>query len=151
MDNNASIRIRNRVSRVMANVLLISGVDGNPEETYDIVVRRFGSKIADIVSSCIALQKAIGEDVVSSELRPSCPRFNAAFATEEMEDINHNGRQQKSQATHEKALVLCTTEIGLRRYEKQAIKDGGERAAIIVMLKARVALTSLVDEMVKGS
>ena len=134
----------------LADVLLVSGANVYPQEMKSTVAARFGDKVAEIVTSSLAMQKATGEKVVSADMHIDCPIFDVKYADMEMEDVNDNSRRHVAGRTY--ANVLCTTELGLRRSEKHAngVQYGSEDITNIVMLKARVALRSLEDELTPG-
>lgn len=100
----------------------------------------FTSKVTDIVAQGLAIQKAVGEDMSSSDLQLLCPPCGEPFSARTMEDVEDCGRRRKRNAVDGKR-VLCVNALGLQRCEKVAGEEGaaGEVKAV-VLLKAKVAL-----------
>jgi hypothetical protein len=96
-------------------------------------------KVSDIVTESIKVQKAIGEDIASSDFQIICPRANELFHSDSMEDIDDCGRKRRKVVAA--VPILCTTALGLRRREKLANEDGKEgEIRTMTLLKAKVAL-----------
>ncbi|GJE90678.1 hypothetical protein PsYK624_068220 [Phanerochaete sordida] len=96
----------------------------------------FADKARDIVVQSLAVQKAIGEDVASADFQLICPSAAGAalFDESSMEDLNARKRD-KLRKSRDSSLVLCTTDIGLRRCEKV---EGQVNVAVVA--KAKVIL-----------
>lgn len=135
----------------MSNILLVSGAATDAQNVSRAMEEQFGDKVVDIVTSSIAVQRAVGEDIVSSDFQITCPRFNENFVVEEMEDVNDDGRQPMSRGVSTKSTVLCATDIGLKRRENRNSGDpvGTSEVVAVTMLKSRVALSSLADELLE--
>lgn len=128
----------------LADVLRISGAK-------DIVflaegVDRYRDKVRDLVLQSSEIQRAIGEEVSSSDFQVICPPFSGEFCADSMENVDDCGRG-KSRISDDGRVLLCCTELGLRRCENVAGRDGGRgegegEGEIIstTLIKAKVAL-----------
>jgi len=90
------------------------------------------------------VNKIIGEDVTSGDLEILAVPPGTAFDPSSMEDVYNEGALTRSGGTR----VLCTTDLGLRK--KVRVGTTGEREkqwAVIILLKPKVALESVVDIM----
>lgn len=100
----------------------------------------FANKARDIVVQCMAVQKAIGEDVASSDFQLICPSANATFNAAGMQNMDDRSRE-KQPRDYNGLPVLCTTEIGLCRREKMEIEGSKVgRIQAITVIKAKVVL-----------
>lgn len=102
-------------------------------------------KVRDIVQQSLDIQRSIGEEVVSSDFQIICPSYEAPFSSKLMEDVNDCGRRRTEQVT-ESCMVLCTTELGLRRREKVAREEGVDEIVTTTLMKAKVALCAPVKQ-----
>ena len=112
----------------------------------------FGEKLGALVAACTALAKALGEDIIASDIRLFCPFFDDKYLKGIMDDASEGGRAKpsKAQPLAHTPPVLCTTELGLQRCEK-VVGDGGvQESSRIMMLKPQVLLASFVEEMIGG-
>ena len=118
-------------------VLRISGAGGiGDSKSWGMA---FADRARDIAVQCMAVQKAIGEDVASSDFQLICPSSNELYDTAIMEDIDNCGHNKRLTPKDGGGLpVLCTIELGLRRCEKVEA-EGGE-IQVATMMKAKVAL-----------
>lgn len=83
----------------------------------------FGDKVHDVVVQAFALQKAIGEGVLSAEYQVIRPLGQSTFSSDLMADVDDCGRG-KGKTKSSGKLVLCTTGIGLSKVRR--VEDDGE-------------------------
>ena len=109
-------------------VLRISGAGGiGDSKSWGMA---FADRARDIAVLCMAVQKAIGEDVASSDFQLICPSSSELYDTAIMEDIESCGRNKRPTPKDGGSLpVLCTIELGLRRCEKVEVEGGGIQVA----------------------
>lgn len=101
----------------------------------------FADKARDIVEQCMAVQKAIGEDVASSDFQIICPSVSELYDATIMEDVNDCGRNKRPTPKDGGGLpVLCTLEFGLRRFEKLEAGGSASEIQVATVMKAKVAL-----------
>lgn len=123
---------------VLGHILCVSGAKtaANSVTSGD----RYRDKVQDLVLQSLEVQRAIGEEVSSSDFQVICPPFNDEFCADSMENIDDCGRG-KSRMSDNGRLVLCCTELGLRRCENVAGRDDGEGEIVsTTLIKAKVAL-----------
>ena len=145
--SNAASSATDHIVSALLNVLVVSGLDARPESLKSTITAQYREKVAEIVSSSLALQRATGEEVISSDVQILCPLCDDNFRGDEMEDIDDSKRETATRKTY--ANVMCTTEIGLSRRERRVDTTSESSGDIVaaVMLKARVALISLAAEL----
>lgn len=122
-------------------------MDGTMQEIYDALVKKHGEKMKNVVESSLELRRSIGEQILSSDLETIVAANGEVYSADTMEDAYDTGEASKGSGTAENR-VLCTTAHGLRRLEKR--EGGGDdepRWQSTVLLKPKVALTSLVGEL----
>ena len=121
----------------LGKVLVISGaVDIDREDTWGTGYKQ---KVRDIVEQSMAIHKAVGEDISSSDLEIICPYFSTIFSPAAMQDVDDCGRNRE-QKTDRKRVVMCTTELGLGKCEQIAEEKGKSEVRRVVLMKAKVAL-----------
>lgn len=126
-----------RLIHSLGKVLIISGA--RDVDRTDGWGASYKQKVRDIVEQSMAIHKAVGEDISSSDLVIICPSGSSTFSTDAMEDVDDCGRN-RTQKTERKRLVLCTTELGLGRREQVAGEKGKSEVHSAVLMKAKVAL-----------
>ena len=147
-----TLQLQNNLVATISAVLEVAGEERwETPQLCNVIGQTYGEKISSLVYASIALGKALGEDIIASDIQVYCPVFNTEFAQETMDDASAGGHPQTRAApplAHPEP-VLCTTEIGLRRYARvvNVGSDDTKKNPIITMLKPRVLLTSFVDEM----
>ncbi|KAI0690377.1 hypothetical protein BC835DRAFT_1281177 [Cytidiella melzeri] len=134
--------------RGLLDILVTSGVPMAVGAIEEKARATFGDEFATIARQVLELQKVIGQDVTSSEFQVLCSKHDDQFLAEFMQDIDDGGARAKEDTrTREGLPIMCTTELGLQRRGKRAgvkgEKDVEERS---VMLKAKVAMPSLVED-----
>ncbi|KAF7799217.1 hypothetical protein EIP86_010449 [Pleurotus ostreatoroseus] len=136
------------------DILLVSGCSANVDHVANILEGKFTEKIRDIIADSINLQKAIGQDVLFSDLQIICPFYDEIFKPEEMEDADdkgHHGKRRAMSRAPKHARVLCASTLGLRKCEKRAVRDDPQREEVVtaIVLKAEVMLTSFAEDLVR--
>lgn len=110
-------------------------------------IEAFDERIRDIVIHSVAIQRTIGEEVISGDFKIVCPRNGDMFSAGCMEDVDDCGRSRKCKGT-DGGVVLCTTELGLRRFERLTEADGTSGLSkVVTVVKAKVALPDVQGEL----
>lgn len=86
----------------------------------------------------------IREEVKSCEFTMIHARHDEKFLGEYLENIDQ-GRDKTDEKASDGSPLLCTTELGLLRLEKR-LEGGVERVERTVIMRAKVALCSMVQE-----
>lgn len=119
--------------------------DGSSSEHVTEVIRE---KIGGMFAAARELRRAIGEEVSSCEFALVYPKCHAQFDPATMEDMDAEDRREGSTKAAGDHRILCTTEIGLCRYEgRRGTGAVLPESQATNMLKAKVALLSMVDEL----
>ena len=148
------VDISGGIVRNLSRILLISGatVCGNSqfEAVRDTVHATFGEKVGSIVKSALDIRKVVGEEMTTTEFEVFCPRYGQRFVADTMEDVDApSARDETNVSSETNEVILCTTDLGLRRYGKKAAAGGGEEEwEERVLLKAKVALPALMEDFV---
>ncbi|KAH9933534.1 hypothetical protein B0H21DRAFT_699480 [Amylocystis lapponica] len=126
----------------IADVLHIARVPGQWHQT---VVQEHGSRLKGLVGMMLQLRKAIGEEIIASDFRPTLVLGKHDFDPESMED-GFGGPSQKLAPTS-RIRVFCTTGLGLQRWERiQSEGDSGSWLGTIA-LKPKVLLETVLTEL----
>ncbi|KAI0338759.1 hypothetical protein BDW22DRAFT_1487442 [Trametopsis cervina] len=128
----------------LANILLLAGTPWSRAVIVNKVRSDFGERISAIVKSIFALRWMIREEVKSSDFVIIHARHDAKFHCDSLENVDQ-GRDKSDEKASDGSPVLCTTELGLRRLEKR-LEGGVERVERTVIMRAKVALCSMVQE-----
>lgn len=136
------------------DVLVVAGVRLASDAMRGRIEEVFGERISAVVLQTVELRKIVGEDMLSSEFEILCPRHSHRFQEEWMEDAEGAGSPRdhghRSRRKHtQTAAVLCTTELGLSRHEKKSTDGPNDNVESRVIIKAKVMLSSVVDEFVR--
>lgn len=129
----------NAVAKKLVDILITAGCQGSYETVLETVSDKFSDKIRIITNASLRINHAIGEEITSSDLEPICTPFGIVFEQAAMVDIGDNHASRKKVDR-----VLCVTEIGLQRVERQI--DGNRSwMKTTLLLKPKVALEAVVD------
>jgi hypothetical protein len=129
----------NAVAKKLVDILITAGCQGSYETVLETVCEKFSDKIGVITNASLRINHAIGEEVTSSDLEPVCTPFGIIFQQAAMVDIGDNHASRKKVDR-----VLCVTEIGLQRVERQT--DGNRSwMETTLLLKPKVALEAVED------
>ena len=125
----------------LVDILLASGCEGPRSYVCDKLTKKFGHRLSVIATLAIGLNKAIGEDTMSCTMTALSIPHSVEFTPRFMEDAYD---ETQKQLTSQSSKVLCTVELGLQKDEKDT---NGDRGSATVILKPKVALESLTDDM----
>jgi hypothetical protein len=130
----------------LVDILILAAVPFPLDNIRERVRDTFGERISAIVGRALELRKVLGEDMTSSEFEVLCPRYYEQLRDEFMEDTEALSDSHRKQKQAHPELVLCTTELGLYRYERKS-KDG-EKVELErnVLARAKVLLCSMAEE-----
>ena len=124
----------------LVDILVIAGVPSSNEKISSRIQNSFGERISTIVARTLELRKVVGVDITDSELEILRPQYGDCFHREVMEDIEEVGSSRRTVMSQDGQLVLCTTDIGLRKREKK----GGGIIEGSILIKPKVALSSMI-------
>lgn len=127
----------------LVEILLASGCEGPRSHIGDKLTKKFGHRLSVIATLAIGLNKAIGEDSMSYGMTAISMPHGVEFIPRIMEDAYEETQEQ---STSQPSRVLCTAELGLQRDDKDSTNGQG-RGSTLVILKPKVALESLTDNM----
>lgn len=127
-----------RLNTCVAEILFLSGAAGTAREILDVVQTLHAERLRSFLGTCLELNKAVGEDIVSADFEVIAVDCGSHFEKETMKDEWNSTVSEGAAGT-----VLCTIAVGLRRTEKQ---DNGDLRAV-ALLKPGVALDSIVSEL----
>ena len=126
-----------RISKNIAEVLIVAGYRRVAEEVTDEVAEKFGHRIRAIVGTVLRLNKIFGENITSCDFNLTLVSQGSQFNPATAEDIGEGSSPQKAADP-----VLCTTEVGLNR----TVRDSkGGKMEETVLLKPKVALQSVTE------
>lgn len=103
------------------NILLVSGCRSNSADLQNMIMGKYGDRLARVVQLAVRLNKAMGEGVTSCEMEAVYVTHDVAYDPEAMDDAFENESMKEKGKGKEIAndlLVLCTTELGLLRSER---------------------------------
>ncbi|KAI0086045.1 hypothetical protein BDY19DRAFT_996232 [Irpex rosettiformis] len=142
--------LRDRVVGGIVDALVVAGVQQSVEVIEIKVRESFGERISGVVVKALELRKATGEDMTTSEFVILCAHDGDCFQRESMENTEEMGSSRKGRTqAQEGQPVLCTTELGLCRFERKTTEGAKGEIEKNVLLKAKVALNSMVEEFVR--
>ncbi|GJE90680.1 hypothetical protein PsYK624_068240 [Phanerochaete sordida] len=95
------------------------------------------SKANSIIASSVKVQRVVGEDIASADFQIICPFESDPFDLECMADVEECARGERGRPA-KLNVVICTSELGLRRCEKVDGEGSGVKST--TLLKAKVVL-----------
>jgi predicted nucleic acid-binding Zn-ribbon protein len=128
----------------LVDILIMAGYQGSHQAAVEKVFGTFSDKINVIITASLRLNLAIGEEISSCDLEPMGVQAGDLFDPSKMDDIGGDHGFRKTEDR-----VLCTTEVGLRRVQKQT-KENRSSIETKLLLKPKVALESIVEHMSKS-
>jgi hypothetical protein len=130
----------------LVNILVTAGWKGSLQNIRQTVMARFSSRLNIAAKMAIRLNKAIGEEITSSDLEIIYIENDVAFDPTRMDNAYAEGTTAKEKVMAAEN-ILCTSELGLRRMvkEKEAKSTESSRNEI-VLLKPKVVLLSELEE-----
>ncbi|KAG6816744.1 hypothetical protein H0H87_003333 [Tephrocybe sp. NHM501043] len=127
------------------NILLVADASRTHGELQKAIETRFVEHVSIIVQGAQRLRKAIGEEITFCDFEIIFVNHDTPFSPALMDDAFaaafEKGREDQE-------LVLCTTELGLEKFEKRADKGGWDDT---VIMRPKIALKSGIDEMMASS
>ncbi|KIP03241.1 hypothetical protein PHLGIDRAFT_121765 [Phlebiopsis gigantea 11061_1 CR5-6] len=138
--DRVSLAVRHALND-LRHVLILCGA--SEDFTKSDGLDAFMEKVRGVVEHAFALQKAIGEGVLSAEYQVICPPSRSPFTADSMTDMDDRSRGRR-QAESSGKRVLYTTGIGLskvQRGEDGRRAEASKRQAVLqIMVKADVTL-----------
>ncbi|KAG6819900.1 hypothetical protein H0H93_007613 [Arthromyces matolae] len=123
------------------NILLVANAVLSHDQLLHAVEKQFAERITTIVRSAQRLRKAIGEDITLCDLEVIFFNHDTPFSPTQMDDTFAEVSAEQNAVAGDP--VMCTTELGLVRFERRAGKDAIWDETIL--LKPKIALRSGID------
>lgn len=121
----------------IALLLSCAGLFSDPSVAYDYVTRKCGRKILAGIGLALRLNKALGCEITSGDLKLFFGEPNAPFNPISMEDEDGQGDDGEQSS----GLIFGTTELGVTRKVKE-LHEGKLQVTERVLLQAKVVLES---------
>ncbi len=122
------------VMETLVNILISAGLEVATDQVSDTMAAQFAGHTSEVVKRATELNSVIGQGIISCELSPIYLPPETAFDVGTMEDTFGRGPREQE-------LILCTTDLGLLRSERQG--DDWQRR---VLMRPKVALQSGLEE-----
>ncbi|RXW24342.1 hypothetical protein EST38_g1509 [Candolleomyces aberdarensis] len=106
-------------------------------------------RLCSIFKPLLDLRKAIGEDVISTELKISIISPGQAFNPSYMEDAYADGRSSSKSKKSAPETVVSTSELGLQRLVVKRLKAGGVQRKAEIVSMPKVVLEKTIKEALK--
>ncbi|KZP05602.1 hypothetical protein FIBSPDRAFT_842873 [Athelia psychrophila] len=132
--------IRKIVCSGLADVLISAKCQINPSGVIEALTGKFGDRIYAIIDAALNINRILGEEITSGDFDIVTWQGGVKFDPTAMEDAASDDGSYD-----EKSIVLCTTEMGLRR-ESWEVKGGQRAQEITLLLKPKVALESVLAQ-----
>ncbi|KZP28389.1 hypothetical protein FIBSPDRAFT_679257, partial [Athelia psychrophila] len=136
-DKDALPHIRKFVCGGLADILIRAKCQLSPLGAVEALTSTFGDRIYAIIDAALNINRILGEEITSGDFEIVACQGGVAFDPTSMEDVAPDVPLHD-----ERNIVLCTTEMGLRR-ESWEVKDGQRVQEITLLLKPKVALESV--------
>ena len=133
---------------MLATIVIVSGASDTLDDTYQLVESVAGGAITEILLQTQRAHRMMGQ-LVSSNFQSFTASCGDSFDPACMDDINKNpgNKRDEVQSQPESARrVLCATELGLQRWDWD-----GEKRNVTVVINAKVALDTMLDELASES
>ncbi|OBZ69558.1 hypothetical protein A0H81_10515 [Grifola frondosa] len=141
-DVNTAAAITPSLIPRITDILLLAGASVGD---CDKVTQVFGARLENVTSLILAFRKVIGEDIISCEYEPILGPSGSQFNAEIMEDTFSGGPGLLP--GNEPRGILCTTELGLRRWQRVEGRGGKGEWERSTLLKSKVATDGLLEEL----
>jgi len=134
---------------LMANIfgcmisILVIAKRGERSQVKKEFMTKFSGRMAAVGKLAFRLNKAVGEEITSSNLFAEVFPPNIDFDPTMMDDTY--GERTKESVT---GRILCTCALGLQRYVK--VSREGDMWDRTTLLKPKIVLDSLLEEMAKA-
>ncbi|KAH9933532.1 hypothetical protein B0H21DRAFT_813604 [Amylocystis lapponica] len=129
-----------QLAQCIADVLFVAGI---PWQSWETVSRNHGERLKGLVTMMLDLRNTIGEYAVASHFE-LIMSLGHEFDPTTMED---GFGEAKHALPDPDTRVLCTTELGLRRWERVSAKGKDGEWTVTVALKSKVVLDSITAEL----
>ncbi|KZP28390.1 hypothetical protein FIBSPDRAFT_729036 [Athelia psychrophila] len=131
--------IRKYVCGGLGDILIRAKCQLSPLGAVEALTSKFGDRIYAIIDAALNINRILGEEITSGDFEiVTCPG-GVTFDPTWMEDAAYNSFYD------EKSIVLCTTEMGLKR-ESREVKGGEMAKEFTLLLKPKVALESVLAQ-----
>lgn len=127
--------LRGHIFSGLTDILVSADCRLGQREVLETMYSKFGERVDGIIKAALDLNQIIGEEITSSDMEVVTFQGGHLFDPALMDDA---GGEVSSR---ERDVVLCTTELGLKRQAKEA--KGGQMDTTL-LLKPKVALESAV-------
>ncbi|KAF8629985.1 hypothetical protein AX15_003174 [Amanita polypyramis BW_CC] len=127
-------------------ILVAAGLNESQSQIAETIQSRFSAEIERIIKKSQGLKRVLGEDVMSCELEILYIEPEHPFDEKLMEDTFQD--QSARDNLEDTEGVLCTTDLGLIRHEKNRDTAGGWKDS--VLLKPKIVLESKLNDIVAG-
>ncbi|PCH36692.1 hypothetical protein WOLCODRAFT_82780 [Wolfiporia cocos MD-104 SS10] len=145
-------RLHDHLAIFITSITLLAGLTAAPVQAHQQIISRYGGELITLVDIMLQLQRAIGEEIISSQINLVVYLSGETFNPEHMEDYNAGGRPCTPRESDARApvVVLGTMSLGVTRIEKKAM--GGNAAGqgtwvSVTLLKPKVVLNTILDEL----
>ncbi|KAF7964452.1 hypothetical protein HWV62_7579 [Athelia sp. TMB] len=108
---------------------------------FEAVTEGFGDRVNTIVEVALHINRVMGEEITSGDMETVIWPRGVIFEPKAMDDAGGEAFSHE-----EEAIVLCTTELGLRKATQEG-KGGLSARESTLLLKPKVALETLVAQM----
>ncbi|KAI0326491.1 hypothetical protein GY45DRAFT_1310377 [Cubamyces sp. BRFM 1775] len=136
--------ICNILTNYIVDVLLLCGVSSAPDVTYSTIVTRFGSSVLDMVELALEIKRTTVERIISRDLLVTLAMPGEAFDAARMDDEWNDPKVTSPQGT-----VMSSTQLGLSKRQILHPRGGVRSEEVSTLLKPKVALHSLLDDLRK--
>ncbi|KAG6810507.1 hypothetical protein H0H92_011558 [Tricholoma furcatifolium] len=123
------------------NILLVADVLLPHAQLQKAIETRFTERISIIVDSAQKLRKAIGEEITSFDFEIAFVNHDTVFSPDDMDDAFASEFEKGRQNIEP---VLCTTELGLEKFERRTEKGGWEST---ILVRPKIVLKSQIEAM----
>jgi hypothetical protein len=144
LDGNILPSLVAYVSPQLSAVITIAGFE-NAEQVAMSLMEEPGNALRLIANSVAELKEGIAEKVTSCDMDVLFCPCGTSFDARWMADDFNSGPKGSQVSSNE--LVLCTTNLGLR-LTRSVTKDRNTGYENVVLLGARVALQSVMDDLI---
>ncbi|KAL6306647.1 hypothetical protein BKA93DRAFT_728707 [Sparassis latifolia] len=127
--------------RNISDIIRTTGLQQPPQEMAEALQSVHGEQMCSIIGLCLGLRVATGEQILSRDFEILVVDPGVSFDVELMQDAFCGGAVGKSEAS--KTNILCMTELGLRRVEKNA----NGQLYHTILLKPKVALETVIRDL----
>ncbi|KAJ2926516.1 hypothetical protein H1R20_g10574, partial [Candolleomyces eurysporus] len=129
----------------ICSIMSVAGWATRLEEGFVQIEKR----LCSIFKPLLDLRKAIGEDVISTDLKISIISPGQAFNPSYMEDAYSDGRSSSKSTKSAPEAVVSTSGLGLQRLVVKKLKAGGVQKQAEIVSMPKVVLEKTIKEAMK--